>query len=122
MDLATFPKELSGESTKVLQAIALALSHELETRGGFEGEVYTFLKKKEGKLLNKENKWLGGKVAALYEFVGQDKKHKDFMIAVDVRGAKEPVEDTQSKYGDQHKYRLQFDPENDMTITGCYRE
>jgi hypothetical protein len=49
--------------------------------------------------LNKENKWVGGKVAALYEFKGEDKKIKDFMIASSVRGAKEPVEDKESKYG-----------------------
>jgi hypothetical protein len=72
--------------------------------------------------LNKDNKWVGGKVAALFEFKGEDKKTKDFMISTSVRGAKEPVEDTESKYGDTHKYRLAFDADDDMTIVGCYME
>ena len=46
MDLSKFPKDLSGESTKVLQGIAADVAKELEARGGFEGEIYTFIKKK----------------------------------------------------------------------------
>ena len=59
---------------------------------------------------------------ALYEFRGADKKVKDFMVSAICRGAKEPVEDKESKYGDMHKYRLAFDSDDDMTIVGCYRE
>ena len=58
----------------------------------------------------------------LYEFKGEDKKMKDFMVATTCRGAKEPVEDKESKDGDTHKYRLAFDPDDDMTLVGCYRE
>lgn len=61
-------------------------------------------------------------MAALFEFRSQDKKTKEFMISSDVRGAKEPVEDTESRYGDMHKYRLAFDENDDRTIVGCYRE
>jgi hypothetical protein len=122
MDISKFPSDLSGESTAQLQTIAKLIAKELENRGGFEGQLFTFLKKKEGKLLNKENKWVGGKVVALFEFRDESKKVKEFMLSTSCRGAKEPVEDTQSKYGDTHKYRLQFDPDDDMTIVGCYRE
>jgi len=58
----------------------------------------------------------------LFEFRGADKKVKDFMISAECRGAKEPVEDKESRYGDQNKYRLAFDPNDDMTVIGCYRE
>lgn len=61
-------------------------------------------------------------MVALFEFKGEDKKVKEFMISATCRGCKEPVEDTESRYGDQHKYRLAFDPNDDMTVIGCYRE
>jgi hypothetical protein len=46
MDLSKFPTDLSNESTAALQKIAKLVQAELEQRGGFEGKVYTFLKKK----------------------------------------------------------------------------
>ena len=46
MDLSKFPKDLSNESTATLQALQKLITAELDQRGGFEGEVYTFLKKK----------------------------------------------------------------------------
>jgi hypothetical protein len=94
MDLSKFPTDLSNESSATLQAVQKLIMKELDQRGGFEGEVFTFIKKKEGKILNKDNKWIGaGKLVALFEFRGADKKVKDFMISAECRGAKEPVED-----------------------------
>jgi hypothetical protein len=46
MELNKFPSDLSGESTAQLQRIAKLIGAELEQRGGFEGVVYTYLKKK----------------------------------------------------------------------------
>ena len=46
MDVSKFPTDLSNESTAQLQRIAKLIASELEQRGGFEGVVYTFIKKK----------------------------------------------------------------------------
>jgi len=53
MDLSKFPTDLSNESSATLQAVQKLIMKELDQRGGFEGEVFTFIKKKEGKILNK---------------------------------------------------------------------
>jgi len=46
MDLSKFPADLSNESTATLQKISKQIQAELDQRGGFEGVVYTFIKKK----------------------------------------------------------------------------
>ena len=119
------PKHLEIESTKHLQALVGAIDAELKTRGDKldATTLYTFVKKKEGKLLNKDGKYVslaGAKVAALFEFKSADKKSKDFMISSSCRGIKEPEEDKTSKYGDANKYYLFLD--DDDVITGCYKE
>lgn len=121
-----FPKiptaaEMENASTTAMLKMQALISKELELRKVIEGApIYTFVKKKEGKLLNRDNKYVGGKVCALYEFKTPDKKTKDFMIRTECRGQKEPIEDTVSKYMDQSKYRLVFD--DDDAIIGCYQE
>jgi hypothetical protein len=47
MDLTAFTSmDLSGESTKALQDLSTHITKELEARGGFEGTLFTFIKKK----------------------------------------------------------------------------
>jgi hypothetical protein len=46
MDLTKFPSDLSNESTAALMKIAKLVQAELDQRGGFEGKVYTFIKRK----------------------------------------------------------------------------
>lgn len=46
MDLSKFPTDLSNESSAQLQRIVKLAQAELEQRGGFEGTVYTYMKKK----------------------------------------------------------------------------
>ena len=70
--------------------------------------------------MEQDNKYLGGKLAATYEFKDETKKTKDFYIAIDFRGV-EPEEDKVSKYADQARYKLTFG-DDDNVITGCYRE
>jgi hypothetical protein len=117
------PKNLSNITTLEIERALRAVDEELASRGGFEGEVYTFQRKRDGRMLNPDAKFVGGKIAALFEFKSEkERKVKTFMIAKDCRGTSEPVEDVTSRYRDQSKYILAFDEENDSVIVGCYRE
>jgi hypothetical protein len=115
--------KLVAASTKGLVKLAQDIAAELEKRGGPDvGTVWVFQKKKDGSKLNKDNKFVGGKLCATFEFKDEvAKKTKEFFIALNFRGVL-PQEDKVSKYADQARYRLVFDPADDLVIIGCYVE
>lgn len=122
MNKFTVPVDLSNEATVDIQDILNRVNQELESRGGFQGEVYTFLKRKDGNMLNRDGLYVGGKIASQFEFrCDTDRKIKLYFISAKCRGTAEPVEDLTSKARDQSKYQLALDPNDDMVIVGCYK-
>ncbi|KAH9259960.1 hypothetical protein BASA81_001720 [Batrachochytrium salamandrivorans] len=122
MNKFTLPVDLSNETTVDIQDILHRVNQELESRGGFQGEVYTFLKRKDGNMLNRDGLYVGGKIASQFEFrCDTDRKIKLYFISAKCRGTAEPVEDLISKARDQSKYQLALDPDDDMVIVGCYK-